>query len=187
MEQAMTYFLWAMLALVPVALLAALVLMVRCPGKWRKRFGWSMMVLFSAVLLLFPGSWLLGKLELAWRSGTVWALVLAAGGGIIAVLVYINCWLAEKSHPVLQLLAGALAFCMGLTLLFYGFIFTAFAVGGERVIRHEGKKVVEVDRSFLDPLYQYYDYHGPLIRGSDSIYSAIGESPWQRWEDEKTP
>ena len=70
--------------------------------------------------------------------------------------------------------------------LFWGLwgIFVTYG-GGERILAHEGCLLVEVDRSFLDPMYDYYEYRGPIFRGSREIYSTVGGDP-PRLEDDGT-
>ena len=63
--------------------------------------------------------------------------------------------------------AGLVLYCA----LVYGVILLAFGYsGGERVLEYRGQTLVEVDDSFLDPIYNYYEYHGPLVRGKEPVY-----------------
>ena len=55
--------------------------------------------------------------------------------------------------------------------LFYGPLLAAMAYGGgERVVAGKGQILLEVDNSFLDPVYDYYAYRGPIFRGAEPIY-----------------
>lgn len=170
----------------PIGVAAALVLLIGGPGKWRKRLGVAFLTMAAPALLLFLGNWLLDKLDLAWRNSLAWGFALAAWAGLAAVLVCAALCLGEKlgRHRIWKLILGVVALCVSLSALYWCALFASLSFGSERVIQHEGARVVEVDRSFLDPQFSYYAYHGPLVRGSEQLHSAIGEGPWQRWEDE---
>ena len=42
----------------------------------------------------------------------------------------------------------------------------------ERIVSYQGQTLVETDEGFLDQEYHYYVYHGPLVRGGESLYGA---------------
>ena len=64
-----------------------------------------------------------------------------------------------------------------LWLMSYGLLFGYVGLNAsERVIERDGVKYVEVDAGFLEPLYEYYLYRGPLVRGRDCLEQT--PSPW---------
>ena len=144
----------------------------------------------GAFLLLAGGGWLLGRFGLAWRNLPAAVLsVLLLIGGCAVVLFMLGALLpAElpKVPAVLRWVIKSAAAASAALVLFY-----ALALGGllitmsfgdkERVIKYEGQIWVEVDRSFLDPCYDYYTYYGPLVRGGERLHRSMVPL------DEKTP
>lgn len=71
----------------------------------------------------------------------------------------------------ITVLAGAAVF------LYYFLILAPLAAcftyaGQERMIVYKGQALLEVDNSFLDPMYDYYAYRGPVFRGAELLYSS---------------
>ena len=67
----------------------------------------------------------------------------------------------------------------GRTLLMAALLgFVTFALATEeRVVDWPEQKVVEVDRSWLDPCYVYYEYRGPLVRGAGALTTSQRSLP----------
>lgn len=167
--------LWALITALALALLLDLAVLVRRPGKWRKRMGAFLCPLAVVLTLLVPGSYGLGRLGLAWRSGVLLGLCLLLAACLAGLVAGAAWYLAGQLEGREELRCGVVVAGIGLcasvflTAAFYGTLFTAFAVGDERVVTWEGRQVVEADLSWLDPDYAYYDYHGPLVRGNTPL------------------
>lgn len=133
-------------------------------------------VLFLAALaLLAPGSLALNLFGLAWRSRAVYALVLLTGGACLGVLVQtFRCFrrlLEGRSIPVrgAALTVTGIACALVIVLMAWlGLLLLIFS-WSDRVVTWEGQAVVEVNESFPAPLFRYFDYHGPIIRGSGQL------------------
>lgn len=63
-----------------------------------------------------------------------------------------------------------------LFLLTWGWTLTAFLHVPEREFLWQGRRVVEEDCGFLDPIYDYYDSHGLFIKEKEPFYTARAES-----------
>ena len=137
--------------------------------------------MFVPVFLLFVGgNLLLGLFGLTWRnlpSGLFCAVLLISGA--LGILFILGCFLPlemPEASPVLRwevkgiaLLSAGLVLCCA---LFYGPLFAVFAFGGEeRVLEYQGQTLLEVENGFIDPIYDYYEYHGPLVRGAELVYA----------------
>lgn len=151
-------------------------------GKNRRYLAWTAGVFTAALLLLLGGEALLGLFGLTWRNlpaGLLCAAVFLSGAA--GIFLILGCVLPleppETAPALLWIGKGLLTACAGLVLwygLCFGPLLAAFAFGGEeRVLEYGGQTLVEVDDSFLDPIYNYYEYHGPLVRGSERIYSRL--------------
>ena len=157
----------------PIALLAVAVYGVNSIRR-KDRCYWVLLgITLGSFLLLWGGNKLLGS---AWRNRPALILGLAAMMSFLACVWYVAVrgWKKYIPRAVLVLCAMALS-SAGLFLGLWG-IFVTYG-GEERVLAHEGRLLVEVDRSFLDPMYDYYEYRGPLFRGSREVYSTVG---WER-------
>ena len=178
---------WTWSDLVLPAALAGTVLLVLvgagclllCRGRNRRylsRTAWAFVPVF---VLFVGGNLLLGRFGLTWRNlpSGLFCVVLLVSGALV-VLFTLGCFLPlemPEVAPVLRwtakgltlLSAGLVLYCA----LVYGVILLAFGYsGGERVLEYRGQTLVEVDDSFLDPIYNYYEYHGPLVRGKEPVY-----------------
>lgn len=153
--------------------------LIFCRGTGTRYLARTAWVFATSFILFAGGNLLLERFGLAWRnlpSGVFCAVLLISGA--LGVLFTLGCFLPlEMSEvaPVLRwtvkglalLSAGLVLYCA----LVYGVLFAVFAYGGgERVLEYQGQTLVEVDDSFLDPIYHYYEYHGPLVRGSEPVY-----------------
>lgn len=63
-----------------------------------------------------------------------------------------------------------------LFLLTWGWTLTAFLHVPEREFLWQGRRVVEEDGGFLDPIYDYYDSHGLFVKEKEPFYTAQAES-----------
>lgn len=141
------------------------------------------MGLMSAVPvgLLAGGNLLMKPFDLAWRNLPGGLMAIASFIGIVAVL-FGTAWrtltrpmegrsLGAQAVTRITVLAGTAVF------LFYFLILAPWAAcftyaGQERMITYKGQTLLEVDNSFLDPMYDYYTYHGPVFRGAELLYSS---------------
>ena len=141
------------------------------------------MGLMSAVPvgLLAGGNLLMKPFDLAWRNLPAGLMAIASFIGIVAVL-FGTAWrtltrpmegrsLGAQAVTRITVLAGTAVF------LFYFLILAPWAAcftyaGQERMITYKGQTLLEVDNSFLDPMYDYYTYHGPVFRGAELLYSS---------------
>lgn len=165
----------------PIALLAAAVYGVNSIRRKDRRYWVLSGIALGSFLLLWGGNKLLG---LAWRNRPALILCLTAIVSFLACIWYVAVrgWKQRVPQAVLVLCAMVLS-SVGLFWGLWG-IFVTYG-GGERILAHEGCLLVEVDRSFLDPMYDYYEYRGPIFRGSREIYSTVGGDP-PRLEDDGT-
>ena len=160
----------------PVTLLAALDRAFFGTGKRRRRLWAAMAVAGGAVLLLMGGDWLLGRFGLAWRNLPAGVLSAAAIlGGTVCALLTIECVALRRGDGPGWLLSTVVvtACALALTglLLLWGPLAAALAFGGrEQAVEYEGRTLLERDEGFLDPAYEYYDYHGPLVRGAEGLF-----------------
>ena len=165
----------------PLMLMAALGCLLFCREESHKKLAWVFGVWAGALLLLFGGGWVLGQLGLAWRDlpGGILAVILIVGWLAINVLTLGSLLPKEMPNlaPVLRwgfklALVGCACLSMYVTITFVG-LFAAFAYDNqERIIQYQGQTLVETDEGFLDPDYNYYVYHGPLVRGNESLFGT---------------
>lgn len=153
-----------------------------CRGRNRRYLAWTAGVFIAALVLFIGGEVLLGLCGLTWRNlpaGLLCMVILLSG--VIGILLTLGCFLPLKMPEVAPVLRwavkGAALLCAGLVIycaLFFGVLLVAFVYGGEeRVIEYQGQTLVEVNDSFLDPIYNYYEYHGLLVRGSEPLYGHL--------------
>lgn len=131
--------------------------------------------------LLAGGELLLKPFDLAWRN--LPGGLMAAAGILCLVAVVIGTAARVLTRPMerrslgaqaavrITVLAGAAIF------LYYVLIIAPWAAcfayaGQERMITYKGQTLLEVDNSFLDPMYDYYAYRGPVFRGAELLYSS---------------
>ena len=153
-----------------------------CRGKSRRYLARTAYVFVPTFALFIGGELLLGMFDLTWRSlpaGIFCGVLLLSG--IIGILLILCCLLplemSELAPCLRWTVKGAALASAGLVLycaLVYGGLLALFGFGGgERVLEYQGQTLLEVDRSFLDPLYDYYQYHGPLVRGNEALYEGL--------------
>ena len=171
----------------PAALAGAVLLalvglgcLIFCRGTNRRHLAWTACVFVPVFLLFVGGNLLLGLFGLTWRnlpSGLFCAVLLISGA--LGILFILGCFLPlemPEVAPVLRwavkgmaLLSAGLVLCCA---LFYGPLLAVFAFGGEeRVLGYRGQTLLEVENGFMDPIYDYYEYHGPLVRGAELVYA----------------
>jgi len=146
------------------------------PGKW---FRLCLALCFGAFLLLFGGQGLLACFRLTWRNGVAMGLALTGLFSGLGCVVLALLWVVKAGLPrSIKVLAVVLALAGTLWLLTVGLVWAAFSYGyGERVLMHEGQKLVEEKLVWLDVSYRYYQYHGPLVRGMDDIPFPYEQEP----------
>ncbi len=147
----------------------------------------AMGLVLDGLALDIGGSLLLDAFGLAWRSPVIWSVSLLIGLGGACGLMGGVLRLDEllERHPVAQAVSTSLASLASVALVFFMgwllLIVTALAASNERVTFWEdGRRAVERDDGFLDPCYNYYEYHGPLVRGSQLLGQR--ESPMKDFE-----
>lgn len=172
----------------PLMALAGLGCLFFCKGKERRRLTWAAGVFLSALALFFGGMVLLGFFDMTWRNlpaAVLCGVLLVSGwAGIVLTLACLLPMEWKEVAPVLRWASkGVIVLFAAVVLvvtLWLGPMLLAFAYsGGERVVEYQGQTLLEVDEGFLDPCYSYYPYHGPLVRGTERLYS----SPTHIWGD----
>lgn len=167
----------------PLALLVglALVCIFLLPPAQRRGLLPAALTVGIAAAILFIGEWLLNSRGLTWRDTpkTELCLITWLAGLIAGVLTvrYTPRWL-KKYHKKLALLMGTLALCCLILSMFAGTVMGGLwaMCPGEQVGTWQGQTVVQGKWTWLgDTSYELYEYHGPLVRGNQSL--AWGESP----------
>ena len=176
--------LWFVWILLPLAAVLALALLPRTSGIWRRRFAGALAAFLGPVLLLLADKYLLPMRGVALRSwvfGCLWALMTV---GAVSVLACAAFYLHARQSGWIALLAQPLALLGCLFTLWWSFFYFAFSVRPDRVVEHDGQRFIEVDNSFLDEMYDYYDYRSLFLRGNEKRKSW-GEGSWwgDPWED----
>ena len=173
----------------PILLLAWMDCALFVPkGRGRRSLRWTGLVCGGAGLALLAGGGLSGGPELVWRNlpaGVLSAAVLLCGSA--CALCTAECTISREMAGVgaglRRLMKGTVA-AGALLAVFYALTMGSFLAlfafqGEERVLEYRGETLVEVDDSFLDPIYRYYEYHGPLLRGKECLYTR-----WERLESD---
>ena len=175
--------LWAPLALLVGMALACLVRLAR---EQRRGLLAAALAVGCSAAVLFGGDWLLAGQGMTWRTAPlnglcalIWAFGLAAGVLTVRYLPR----LVRGRRPRLAVWAQALTlYCLISVMIFGSFLGLFWAAlvqdtGGERVGAYEGQRVVQVTSTWLgDTSYQLYEYHGPLVRGTESL--AVSMEPF---------
>ena len=170
---------------VPVIGAAGLFCLAKCGGRDRKYLAWTAVVFLCCLFLLLGGSALLGHFGLAWRNlpGGLLCLGLLLSG-LLGVVLTLGCFLPMEMPdlaPVLRWTVKTTLALSAVAVLFYavtfGPLFSALAFeGDERVVTYEGQRLLESEDNWLDTVYEYYEYRGPLVRGSQRLYHSM-EAP----------
>lgn len=169
----------------PVIAAAGIFCLAKCGGKDCKHLALTAAVFLACLVLLLGGSALLGHFGLAWRNlpGAMLCLGLLISG-LLGVVLTLGCFLPMEMPdlaPVLRWVMKTALLLSAAVVLFYaitfGPIFTALAFeGDERVVTYEGQRLLESEDNWLDTVYEYYEYHGPLVRGNQRLYHSM-EAP----------
>ena len=164
----------------PLLALTGLACLLGCRGKSHGRLAWAWGILAGSLVLSQGGGLWLQSLGLAWRSRpnqllgwAIWLSWLGVNGFTLGCLLPLE--LPDLAPVLRRCLKGAVLVCAALSVtsaLTFGGLILAFSGTEERVIRYQGQVLVEETGGFLDPEYNYYVYHGPLVRGSQSLYGA---------------
>lgn len=159
--------------------LVAIGCLSRCRGKNRRHLAWAAGVFLTALVLFFGGLILLGFFRMTWRSlPSMILLGTLLVSGWMGIVLTMGCFLPMEwpgiPAPLRWVSKGAallFATVVILETLWFGPLLIVWGFGGEeRVVEYEGKTLLEVDESFLEPDYRYYLYHGPLVRGTERLY-----------------
>lgn len=151
---------------------------------WTRRLAWGNFALLTLPLLVGGlGGWLLSRRDLAWRSCVKLPCGMIYVAGFLLLLVWAGVFLwrqIEWWRPVIReigrLVILAVTGFLVLTVGWYGMLFGAIWAGSDRVTEYRGQTVV-AEQVWMD--WDYYAYHGELVRGKD----ALGHS----WEDSRLP
>lgn len=174
---------------VPVLALAGLGCLTYCKGERHHRhLVWTAAVFLGALALFFGGNIILGSFGLTWRNlPSVILCIALLVSGWVGIVLTLACLLPMEwpdAAPVLRrAVKGAVLFFAAVVLfvtLWLGPLLLAFAFGdSEQVVEYNGRTLVERMEGFLSPDYGYYEYHGPLVRGTERIWSG----PTHIWGD----
>ena len=152
-----TVLYWLCILAAPAVLLLAAVRCLYLDRGWRRNvLALILGLLVGALLLWLGGGWVLSRFGLAWRA---WLASLLLGAALVlAVLAaaFTVCSLVHRRHHLAEALlvdASALVFLMVIVVL-GPFLWGASLRAEERGFPRQG-----VD---------YYDYRGPLVRGTSS-------------------
>ena len=173
---------WAIGA--PLMALLGLGCLIWCRGKDRKHLARTAIVFCSAGVVLIGGELAGNLLGVTWRN--LPAILLCAVmlfSGIAGIWFTLACFLPLELKgltPALCRTAKVAALVFGALLVFYaltfGMLVAVFGFGGkERVVVYEGQKLVEEENGWLDTIYDYYEYRGPLLRGKERLFSTTYE------------
>ena len=169
---------------VPLLVLLGLGCLLWCRGKDHTHLVRTAVVFLGACGLLFGGEVIAGLFGLTWRNFParfLCAVILISG--ILGIWFTLACFLPlelKDLAPVLRwtlktgalFAAGLLIFCA----LRLGTLIVVFGFGSEDVVVScQGQTLVEEESGWLDPIYDYYEYHSPLFRGRERLYSSSYE------------
>ena len=161
------------LCIISVPPLIALLIALMTSGK-KRILAWSIFALLALPLAAGGvGGLLLSAYGLAWRSCVKLPVGFAYVAGVLALLVWAGVFLWRQiewwiGRGLVLLAAGFLVLAVG----WYGLLFSAIWAGRDRVTEYKGQPAV-AEQTFMD--WDYYEHHGPLVRGKE----AVGYS----WED----
>ncbi len=150
------------------------------PGLWSfghmKRMFWVVAALvFLPLLLILPGSLLLGAMGLAWRSAVVEWAGLCFLAGIVVLFLWCGAYL-WREVPGEDCQRPAVWFSRFVILAVTGALCAAFSLFSSSVVlfivepdlaQERGGQTVVAE--YLWDGYNYYAYHGPLVRGAELL------------------
>lgn len=175
------YLALLLLLIVPLIVLTVLwaLGLKRLPAERRRGLLPVGCVMFAVAALLFVGEWILNRFGLTWRFIPVWALALLLWflGWAAGILTILDTYRRAERHR--DALTGLAIVCFAAA-MFMGTILGGFwmmhkAPVMEQVGEYEGRTVVQTGIPW-DWGYRIYEYHGPLIRGSEPL--GWSESPF---------
>ena len=165
-----TVLYWLCILAAPAVLLLAAVRCLYLDRGWRRNvLALILGLLVGALLLWLGGGWVLSRFGLAWRA---WLASLLLGAALVlAVLAaaFTVCSLVHRQHHLAEALlvdASALVFLMVMVVL--GPFLWGASLRAERVVVWQGQTLLEEERGFPRQGVDYYDYRGPLVRGTSS-------------------
>lgn len=169
------------LCILAIPLLAALLIALKTSGK-KRILAWSIFALLALPLAVGgAGGLLLSAYGLAWRSCVKLPVGFAYVAGILALLVWAGVFLwreVEWWRPVTRAVGRCFIFAAtGLLVLavgWYGLLFSAIWAGSDRVTEYNGQTVV-AEQNWMD--WDYYEYHGPLVRGEKALGHSYNRVP----------
>lgn len=154
---------------------------IRIPKGERRGLLPAGVSVFLWAAVLFVGQWLLESRGLTWRNWprSILCVLTWISGLTVGVLTvcYAPRAVRQRTAPAKRGgLRAFAAFCL-LMSMWYGTIMGGlWAMGpSEEVGTWQGRRVVQGKWVWLDVSYEVYEYHGPLVRGSESL--AWGEVP----------
>ena len=158
-----TVLYWLCILAAPAVLLLAAVRCLYLDRGWRRNvLALILGLLVGALLLWLGGGWVLSRFGLASLLLGV-ALVLA-----VLAAAFTVCSLVHRRHHLAEALlvdASALVFLMVMVVL--GPFLWGASLRAERVVVWQGQTLLEEERGFPRQGV-YYDYRGPLVRGTSS-------------------
>lgn len=170
-------FLWG-----PLLVLAGVCVVTLDKLEPRRRRGLFplFVVMLGLGLVLFGGAAVLGRYRLAWRtwvqegmSATLWVIGLTTG---TMTVLYGRRWLLEWRRGWGRAVVSLSGLCLASAMLVGTVLGGAWCLGpGETVGTYQGQRVVQGAWTWMETSYAVYEYHGPLVRGAQSI--AWGEAP----------
>ena len=140
-------------------------------GEW-KFLAWMLGLLAVDLILWLVGEPVLAAFGLAWRA---WLVSFLQGAALVLAVVWtllvgLSALCRDEAYSVVRKVILGVSICVVIgSAVTEGLFFWAFSAVEERVVTYQDQMLVEEDRGFLDHLYVYYEYYGPLVRGARSV------------------
>lgn len=160
----------------PLLLLAAVCLMTlnTLPPQRRRGLFALFFTMLGVAAVLFGGAWALDQNGLAWRtwfqeslSAVLWLVGLTTG---ILTIVYARRWLPERRGAGGRTAVYLSAFALMVAMFSGSVVGLLWVMGpGEQVVTYQGEKMILGKWTWMDTSYSLYEYHGPLVRGAESM------------------
>lgn len=172
LDALLTVFIPAAAVLLAAAVYCLLPGRVACEPKSRRALGWVLVLFLAVSLLQLTGEFTLAMFGLAWRS---WLVSFLQGAALVLAVVWtllvgLSVLCRDEAYSVVRKIILGVSICVVIgSAVTEGLFFWAFSAVEERVVTSQDQMLVEEDRGFLDHLYVYYEYHGPLVRGARSV------------------
>lgn len=165
-------FVWMAIAGIPVMIGVGIWCLRNCEGKAQKYLVWDTVIFLAALALHFGGNFVLGFFGLTWRSlpGRILPTVLL-GSSLTWILLALCCFWSWEDFDLYKIIVGLFATAAFLIVLWMGLFIVGFLYSREeRIVEHQGRTYVEVCDSFPNESYTYYEYYGPLVRGTKTFH-----------------